>query len=131
MNYDNMTDTEINKSVAKCLGRLLTPPEGFEVVTIGNVLSYYDDQRVIWQCHFDYVGSPEESWELMIDNNISLHKDAELQVYTAFLATENGYTSFGFGENRQHIDIKCNISVPDESPSRAVCICYLMMQEGK
>jgi hypothetical protein len=112
--YESMSDFEINKAVAKAQGRLLEVPKGMLPEVIGDVRCYYDEQRVIWQCHFGYCDSPDDAWPIIVDKNISLSSPLD-----------GGYLD-QWKASKDCVDAECfNVN-----PLRAAMIVYLMMQEN-
>ena len=134
MNYEDMSDFEINKLVAG-------------IVTDGDVIDYCDMFKgptddcvqVIYKIgihgeHYDYCNNPSDAWPIIAENNISMLADSDyaldrhLQkfklnftgryVTSAFPAMSDGFN----GDEVQSID---------KNPLRSAMICFLKMKDAE
>lgn len=115
MDYENMSDFEINKRVAEALGK-------FEYVSDNNLdggsAVLCDSLRACDE--YDYCNSPSDAWPIITSNAIDIE----------FAVDSLG----GIGQAHVYVegdtDLECNFN--DNSKAlRAACIVYLMIQEAK
>lgn len=122
MNYNEMSDFKINVAVAKAAGRYMEVPKGMHPVVVGDVQCYYDEQRTLWDCHFNYCGSPADAWLIIVENKIDIafHKNCACAAAYCFVE-----------EKMKSVEVGC-VTVPTaacKNPLRAAMIVFLMMQE--
>lgn len=129
MNYENMTDFEINKAVTVALGVEVTEGEflKYQKANKPRVPAKQDCPVHIW---VDYCNNPSDAWPIILENQISINAkskcDYEIGMYQftgewradAFISCGG---EFGMGDDV----IKC----ANENPLRAAMIVYLMMNE--
>ena len=119
--YNEMTDFEINKRVAEVQGRLLPVPSNMVPEIVGDVQCYYDEQRVLWECHLDYCGSAENAWPIIVDVGISLLiADCRVDAVDRNWICSTHYRS----GNGRIVHVNTN-------PLRAAMIVFLMMKEAE
>lgn len=116
MNYDELSDFEINKLVAEKSGVLIPVPDGLESEQIGDVLCYYDENRVIWACHEDYCDSWDNAGPIIEENNIELSPLFRGDWCASHI---NKYT---YDEAPVY-----DLQATNENPRRAAMIVYLKM----
>lgn len=112
MNYEQMSDFEINKAVASALGHKdlmadLWPGCENRVVICG------ENPVAV-----DYCNGPEDAWPIIKENGISLS------------AWQNGkdWTAWFAGNSMEHCAPE--FSHASDNPLRSAMIVYLMMQES-
>ena len=122
MNYDNMTDFEINKAVADCTNTSYTTkfyPKKKDQRPSG----YLEVDGLCGRSRLDYCNNPSDGWPIIVDNEISLLRDVSTNdVWEA--VGKAWYTVEGLDSKGGTIHI-------DNNPLRAAMIVFLMMQEGK
>lgn len=119
MNYNEMSDFKINVAVAKAAGRYMEVPKGMHPVVVGDVQCYYDEQRTLWDCHFNYCGSPADAWPIIVENKIcieSWHPVAE------------GWCAYRH-EFVPPDDFQREYNISGKNPLRCAMIVFLEMQE--
>jgi len=112
MNYSIMSDFEINKAVAECLGVKF---ECFKNQVFGhNEVKSKNVINVVGV--IDYCNNPSDAWPIIIENKISLQPPMS-----------NGVKCWWAS------DTEDNHVIGDSSPLRAAMIVFLMIkeQEGK
>lgn len=103
-----MSDFEVNKAVAEKLGEFIEPPYRACTEVVGDKLAYYDDMRNITMCHEDYCNSWADAGPIAEKYGISVITG--LGIWIAFFWDDNDMES------------SC------KSPTRAICECFLMME---
>ena len=117
MNYEDMSDFEINKLVSKNtdFGEL--------------VVSINDSNETVYLCekdgtfsifpisHFDPCNNPSDAWPIILGNNISILKSGN-----EWMATWSEYGS--------HMAVN-DIYVSDKNPLRSAMICFLKMKDAE
>jgi len=114
VNYNELTDFEINKLVAEKLGG--TDCEQMhgsrsDYVLFKEDLPYYSIKEA------DYCNNPSDAWPIILENRIEIHPreiimiGGEMEVWGA----------------RQGFDDSWESLVVNENPLRAAMICFLMM----
>mgnify|MGYP003652642523 CR=1 FL=1 len=124
MNYEEMSDFEINKTVAHKVYSDLNGRDYTEHL----VEKFFDEEGEI--CIFycggqplDYCNNPSDAWSIIFDNKISLIFDWEkIGLYTA-TGTHSVMRKLG--------ERKTKKEVTHENPLRAAMIVFLMMNEGE
>lgn len=104
MNYEELSDFEINKRVAKSKKLKGTHQQN------GVAVSCYHG-------YFDPCNNPADAWPVIIGNKISLYSSHE----------DKWFARSEYSDNLLNYGYRCW----DENPLRAAMICYLMMQEAK
>lgn len=102
MNYEQMSDFEINKSVAELLS-----------VNLG--VGSIESGCVVWDESFneiDYCNNPSDAWPIITENHIHICFGSELTTAKAFTCTEL-------------------VEVVDKNPLRAAMICFLKMKDAE
>lgn len=120
MDYENMSDFEINKRVAE-----IKYPEAEDIPTQDEAWVDNDTEcQVIIEVgrhgfKFDQCNNPSDAWKIIVENKISLclHSDDKKEWF-AF----NGFFSLN--------DMAYSYEHKSENPLRAAMIVYLMMQGG-
>lgn len=128
MNYDNMSDFEINNYVAFSLGILVKTE--YDTGMLGFTEKYHAEYpNNIWAAQTDDLGNqsgawgqvnfcaiPEQSWPVIVDNKIAVMPDSDGTWKAGNLPDKNtvGWSNFTRGHS---------------NPLRAAMICYLKMQE--
>lgn len=112
MDYESMSDFEINKAVAECRG-------GFGGSTNNEYapdeVICYDDKP--FYTERDFCNKPSDAWSIIAENKIDIELPHE------------EVNQIGFASN--HFEGVVHEIMPNDNPLRAACIVYLMMQEGK
>ncbi len=111
MNYEDMTDFEINKAVATSSGA---------EVSLNQFMEYDDrDENAVLISVFtegdsqvDYCNNPSDAWPIILENKISLIK-----------TDDDRWTAFEWENDKNESWHK--------NPLRAAMIVYLMMNEDK
>jgi hypothetical protein len=109
MDYQSLTDFEINQQVATALGLPLYSDDAVEYEQIGDTLAYYDKDRNITTLFNDYCGTPEDAYPIIFENKISTYW--------------NGGVDDDWKARTIHTPF-----VKDENPLRAAMIIFIMMQ---
>ena len=115
--YEKMSDPEINTRVAEITGRVIQSPtaKGRQVVA---VLSQKLDGLVDT---FDPCNNPLDAWPIIVDNEISLVKDAMEDKWSA----RSGVDEFTYESMSYWIEFS------HEKPLRAAMIVFLMMKDAE
>lgn len=117
MNYESMSDFEINKAVANKLGLFVVAVAQDGIIVNGKSLS------------IDYCNNPSDAWPIIIENNIGVYakSDSDYEIgmcnFTGCWCA-NGINSVD-GEFGMAVDV---FEFVDENPLRAAMIVFLMMQ---
>ena len=119
MDYESLSDFEINKLVAEALGYVVLPRSGY---TPGFVDNHPNSVWTIQPNHQhaqfqDFCNSPTEAWPIIISNRIHIGWSYD-DTWRAEITNQGQpglFRKFEFW---------------DESPLRACMVVYLMMQEA-
>lgn len=123
MNYAEMSDFEINCSVARALGEVFTIPSKGKVnhyldVTDTTIsLLNCDGTRVERVIVRDYCNNPADAWPIIEGNYISTQFQQGNWMASVNPSQETGFRSACFIEKK--------------SPLRAAMVVFLMMKEGE
>lgn len=113
MNYEEMSDFEINKAVA-------------DITDFGElIVNHNEDNQTVYLCekdglfstipisHFNPCNNPSDSWDLMVSNGISL-------------------ITLGDEWEAHHLDDYGDESnnIVQAEPGRAISICFLKMKDA-
>ncbi|AKA61205.1 hypothetical protein [Pseudoalteromonas phage H103] len=110
MNYESMSDFEINKAVANKLGLFVAAVAQDGIIVNGKSLSV------------DYCNNPSDAWPIITDNKISIMNDES--TWEASIDFDGDLTLHGTDEIlTKYYD--------HENPLRATMIVFLMMSESK
>ena len=122
MNYESMSDFEINKAVSM-------------VVDFGDLVCFVNDEReVVYICEvdgaysmnpvgdFNPCNNPADAWPIIIDNKISIEYD---QSEDSWIAHQGDYL---IGKYVSICGYRYQYS--DKNPLRAAMIVFLMMNEN-
>ena len=107
MDYENASDFEINKAVAKCLYKDCIELEVFQntyKASTADVVS-----QGVHVTSFDF-NNPSDAWSIIVGNNISIEMRGDLPALAY---------------------VKGDAPYDDKNPLRAAMIVYLMMKEAK
>ena len=120
INYNKLSDFEINKRVAKTLNKYtpLNYPHEADKRSVGSLCSN-DDYR--W---YDYCNNPADAWSIIIQNKINI----------AFDCNENEWMAWGnfeFDHCGWDMINEPSIYNSHENALRAAMTVFLMMQENK
>ncbi|AUS01391.1 NinX [Vibrio phage 1.284.A._10N.286.55.A5] len=113
MNYEDMSDFEINSKVAMRLGRSVSSEH--ECIKTGAcfILTSLAGVRV----EFNPCNNPSDAWFIIASNDINLSKHKADDYWFAFVRAEDlGVSEF-----------KCK----DNNPLRAAMICFLKMKDAE
>ena len=115
MNYENMTDFEINCQVAKAKGMLLTD---YQEISLSHVLSKVRAE-VAPECYewFDFCNSWGDAGSIIFDSCIDI------------ISPESAGTMPYWEVNKWYPGSKPQINSLHSNPLRAAMIVYLTMQE--
>ena len=114
MNYEDMSDFEINKEVALIKNNNLIFTEGDRVY-----LDTDDDSLV------DYCNSPSDAWPVIVENNISISHSIAL--YRADALVYDKKFDNGFKIFKQDSQIG---DISSRGALRAAMICFLKMKDA-
>ena len=126
MNYNEMTDFEINKLVAEKLD---------EAFLLPYIVTFNDSNEVVYLCekdgissiypiaHFDPCNNPSDAWPIILENNIKLYIDDEYDDVGNLVKSCNAYTGTQASSNTEY----GKFNVDHKNPLRAAMIVYLMM----
>ena len=136
MNYNELTDFEINKLVAEKLGLNVLSIEPycrededvdgnrfFELHGSGSTVQVlHSDERWLQSYrYFDYCNNPSDAWPIILENRIEIHP-RDIRV------SRNEYIK-GWGALPESCSESYEIFSKDKNPLRAAMIVYLMMGE--
>lgn len=110
MNYEAMSDHEINMMVTSCAFNL----EGWSV-SESNISFYHcgiDGNGFYEQYVIDYCNNPADMWPIILENKIDI-----------FFNSSDGDGAY------KHIDNQTGIIESNKNPLRAAAIVYLKMME--
>ncbi len=132
MNYENMSDFDVNKAVSN-------------LVDFGNFsISVNDENETVYILdkdgfdflpigHFDPCNNPNDAWTIIIENNISIlhacdyHLDRKLKKFKINYTGQ--YIASAFPVMRDGFNGD-ELQVVNENPLRAAMICFLKMKES-
>jgi len=124
MDYDNASDFEVNKAVAKALGFDVDSryfQEGFDKKGTCLILNESSVGREL-----NYCNDPSDAWPIIVENNISLSHNIIM-----WSASSLVYGDFGdSGFNIFRSDSKAS-DVSSSAALRAAMIVFLKMEESK
>lgn len=104
MNYNDMSDFEINKAVAEALG-----VRGFHCENVGGGSALLFTN---WK-ELDYCNNPSDAWPIIVENRITIEFGYSHPVRVFHETMEGDY-----------------INGDDDNPLRSAMIVYLMMSES-
>lgn len=128
MDYENMSDFEINKVVAEAYGLLIQELD--DSTSLGMTTDFHEKYpSVVWVAHtdhstwrqcepwwqFDPCNNPSDAWPIIVENKIDIE----------FIHDENSVTASVYCYKTSEFLGWHNC----ENPLRAAMIVYLMMQE--
>lgn len=118
MNYDEMSDLEINAAVAKSLSILLCSDDAVWV-KVPSEIEAYTDQLVI----FDPCNNPSDAWPIILENKIGVWTHPSFEpLWSARMNRDcsgNGVSAIEY-DVAQHAN-----------PLRAAMVVFLMMKESE
>ncbi|MCP4254888.1 MAG: DUF2591 domain-containing protein [Candidatus Scalindua sp.] len=118
MNYNELTDFEINKLVAEKLDKAGLLPY---------IVTFNDSNEVVYLCekdslssiypiaHFDPCNNPSDAWPIILDSEITLYAPRHLTHKDSWGA--------------QYYVVNSPKIIRDKNPLRAAMIVYLMLSE--
>lgn len=127
MNYEEMSDFEINKEVFKLLNKPFI--EGCEWTTYlqdHRTIGYKKDGDIDTMWLRDFCNNPSDAWPIIAENKIDLIWDWD---YESAIGLKTHLAMHGFKENKDKM--LCKYEHEDENMLRAAMIVYLMMSEEK
>lgn len=119
MNYENMSDFEINKSVAELRYQDCIELEVFQNSYNSSVADVVSQGVHITSFDFN---NPSDAWLIITENKISLIEEGDKW---------GAYLGFELLENMEGGGCDFSHGWSDKNPLRAAMIVYLMMQEAK
>lgn len=117
MNYESMSDFEVNKAVSKRLG-VSVDDDVYLAYQEANKPSVPASQSELTNKWVDYCNNPADAWPLMIQNKISI---VNMRDYSNEYTAMQNLTIYN--------DTDCSIAASDKNPLRAAMIVFLMMSE--
>jgi hypothetical protein len=119
MNYDEMSDFEINKAVAKLKYNHPSDPEYFKFYRLNNGSVVQVNAYKMWPQDLDFCNNPSDAWPIIVSNNICIqwYDDCHGIYASASMATSDE-------SNNSFIS-------DDENPLRAAMICFLKMKDAE
>lgn len=108
--YSKLTDAEINKLIAIIENTFIEPPNGLCTEIIDDILHYYDEMRVIFDCHPDYCSSWADTGPLI--EKFGLDVDGDFQS-----VSQNGSYAGHFAQ------------ADNKNLLRAICECILLIND--
>lgn len=109
MNYEKMSDFEINKAVAVSLGGMYARRETANSKSVEVV---FDHARAA----YDYCNNPADAWPVIFENRIAINPAGKLN------GTNRSKNTWRAGDGSVY-------HARDDNPLRAAMIVFLMMQE--
>lgn len=122
MNYEGMSDFDINKRVAELMGARV--PKDYEsnpyLHVNGNSIQQLnmDGTKIEGVLVPDYCNNPSDAWPIILENGISLNK---WNPYDPYWSADV--------EHPQPTSTYNTIEIENENPLRAAMICLLKMKE--
>tara|TARA_R110002020_G_scaffold149951_1_gene326420 strand:+ start:554 stop:916 length:363 start_codon:yes stop_codon:yes gene_type:complete len=117
MNYEDMSDFEINLKISKILGLRQSPicPNGN-----GNtgMIVYPHSNKI----NFDPCNNPSDAWPIIVEHGICLTSPTvgrKHQLWSASWNKDGGRWSYG------------DVTHGDKNPLRAAMICFLKMKDAE
>lgn len=111
--FETLSDFQINIALAVKLGRLRDVPHPCEIEVVGDVLHFYDEQRVLHETHEDYCNDWNAIMPLVQSYKLALEPEAH-----AFTSSSERWIATDFNIKYQFIT---------EEPQRALACCLLLM----
>lgn len=120
MNYEKMSDFEINKMVAKNLGFKTGWQSGSKIGI---------DNNTATGRYVDYCNNPSDSWPVIVDNTISITRCSDVghEYWHADLINEIEESS----ESDDEFVCRTLFTHQDKNPLRAAMICFLKMKDAE
>lgn len=119
MNYENMSDFEVNKAVSKRL-RVSVDDGPYLTYQEANKPRVPVSQGTFPNRWVDYCNEPSDAWPIMIENKISIMNDGD--TWDASIDFDGDLSKHGTDEVlSKHFEAK--------NPLRAAMIVFLMMSE--
>lgn len=123
MNYEQMSDFEINQAVAKALGYEIS-----EYQLYSGAVKCFDMHCTSMEpieLVFDYCNHPADAWPVIFDSKISIIWDPDYNTYHVGAQFTNLAGCEGGG-----YDFRGQSVMVSDNPLRAAMIVFLMMQEA-
>tara|TARA_R110002012_G_scaffold49804_5_gene128922 strand:- start:30787 stop:31164 length:378 start_codon:yes stop_codon:yes gene_type:complete len=123
MNYESMSDFEVNKEVANLLDAKFMLDEfvfGNEEREVVYLCEKDGIDSIFPVCEFNPCGNPSDAWPIIIENEISIVDPISCGLDKKWMASKF-YPKF----NKKDIDWD------DKNPLRAAMIVFLRMNEGE
>lgn len=118
MNYEEMSDNEINEMVADLMGGYAGNVHGSE----SKVKVNDAETNGLFYTEVDYCNNPSDAWPIIVSNNISITKCIRLDDWEVF--------GGGVCVDYDHCIIsECGCFCSNKNPLRAAMIVFLMMRE--
>lgn len=106
MNYEDMSNKQINKKVAVVNGLKESPVSD---MMYGDGLVVYPHSNEV---NFDPCNNPSDAWPIIVENEIDI-----------YFNSSDGHGAY------KHIDNNSGIDTPCKNPLRAAMICFLKMKD--
>ena len=120
MNYQTMSDFEVNRAVANLRGGYAGNVHGSE----SKVKVSDTDSGGLFYMEVDYCNNPSDAWSIIMEYQISITKYEGLEEWDAH--------GGGIGVDYDHCIISdSDCSYSNKNPLRAAMVVFLMMQESK
>ncbi|AUR82023.1 NinX [Vibrio phage 1.017.O._10N.286.55.C11] len=126
MNYEDMSDFEINTKVAliKYQGLIQLESEG-DGVFVSRVDDKYDFVNIV-HSNFNPCNNPSDAWLIIVENAISIQPVHYVAAGGYYKLSEIKYWT-AWATNRQSVDS----FTEDKNPLRAAMICFLKMKDAE
>ncbi len=117
MNYEDMSDFEINGRVGKIIFKL----EGKEFRTtnpMNNVVEFitgFGDEREFK--YFNGCSNPSDAWPIIVENKITISPQCNGEEWEACASMND--------------ELRFEIEIWDKNPLRAAMICFLKMRDAE
>lgn len=124
MNYENMSDFEINKAVAELqpytmvIGEGKYPSISEDAVYVEKKAFKYDN---VTELGADYCNNPADAWPIIVENKIDIRYEGAFRHDWEVMHCKH----------LDEYDVDIVGPVNHKNPLRAAMIVYLMMQEDK
>jgi len=105
MNYEEMSDKQINKRVAALLGLKESPVS--DMMYGSGLVIYPHDNEV----NFNPCNNPSDAWHIIVENKITIQFRDSLGLKTLAVSGDSDHA--------------------DENPLRAAMICFLKMKDSE
>lgn len=112
MNYEEMSDFEINRKVAAVLG--------IEMGMVQSSNNKFGTVNLLNGRIFNPCNNSSDVWPIILKHGITIEFDDNANFQNAYICHEEGYPDFEHGFDTDDCD---------EKPLRAACICFLKMKE--